>query len=59
MIYLLSVVESIYLEQQLDSIMTMGWDIDTVSEEITITLKVIINSAKLRKAIALSDYVKL
>lgn len=41
LLLLLCIVESIYLEQQLDSIMTMGWDIDLVSEEITITLKVI------------------
>jgi hypothetical protein len=37
---LLSGSYSIYLEQQLDSVMTMGWDIDEVNQEISITLKV-------------------
>ena len=39
-ILLLSQVSSIYLEQQLDSVMTMGWDIDELNSEIKITLKV-------------------
>lgn len=34
----LSQVSSVYLEQQLDSVMTMGWDIDEVNSEIKITL---------------------
>ena len=31
---------SAYLEQQLDSVMTLGWEIDETNKEIDITLKV-------------------
>jgi ferredoxin-NADP reductase len=48
-ILLLSPVLSVYLEQKLDQVMTMGWDIDTSSQEIKITLKVPSKQCKISK----------
>ena len=43
LLLLFSLSSSEYLEQQLDSVMTMGWEINEVSSTIDITLKVILN----------------
>ena len=37
---ILGLCTSVYLEQKLDSVMTMGWDNDETNSTIDITLKV-------------------
>jgi hypothetical protein len=40
-LFLILPVQSTYFEQVLDSTMTLGWDIDMATSEITMTLKVL------------------